>query len=319
MARVVVTGGQGFLGTNLVKQLISESQEVCATYNYTPPANGERTKYLSHFRIDVTDFMQCGKLIMQEDPEILYHLVAQPIVTAAIRNPLSTFELTTRGTWNILEAVRLYGKRIKAIVFVSSDKVYSDNTAALEDSPLAGVDHPYNVAKVAADVITQSYVNAYGLPIAISRSANLYGPWDFHWDRIVPGISRDIIEGRSPVIRSNGHQLRDYIYVDDGVRALMSMAEALISGRIEKGEIFNFGSKESYSADLMVHMLLGVSGRADLAPIRLNGAKDEIGQQHINYEKATKLLGWSPLTSIEHGLEKTFQWYKNWFDWYEKK
>lgn len=315
MARIVVTGGQGFLGSNLVKQLVAEFQDVCATYNFTPPANPERTKYLSHFRIDVTDFDQCGKLIMQEEPEILYHLVAQPIVTAAIRNPLLTFQLTTQGTWNMLEAVRLYGMhKIKAIVFVSSDKVYGDNLEAGETSPLAGTDHPYNVAKVAADVIAQSYVNAYGLPIVISRSANLYGPGDFHWDRIVPGISRDILMNRSPIIRSNGHQLRDYIYVGDGVRALIHMAESMLAGTIKKGEIFNFGSEESYSAFHMVHMLLTASKRVDLAPVVRDGAKNEIPGQHIKYEKATRLLGWRPLTPIEFGLENTFNWYKDWFN-----
>lgn len=314
MAKVIVTGGQGFLGSNLVKQLVAEHQEVCATYNYTPPANPEHTKNLSHFRIDVADFAQCGKLIMQEEPEILYHLVAQPIVTAATRNPLLTFQLTTQGTWNMLEAVRLYGMhKIKAIVFVSSDKVYGDNLAALETSPLAGTDHPYNVAKVAADVIAQSYVNAYGLPIVISRSANLYGPGDFHWDRIVPGISRDIIQGRSPMVRSNGTQVRDYIYVADGVMALIMMAEAMYAGQIEAGEVFNFGSEEAYSAIRVVHMLLTAANRIDLMPIIQGGAKNEIPGQHVNYDKASRILGWRPHTSMEYGLEKTFNWYRDWF------
>lgn len=314
MAKIVVTGGEGFLGRNLVNQLVSEYQDVCATYNYTPPDNAERTRYLSHFRIDVTDFNQCAKLIMQEEPEILYHLVAQPIVTAAIRNPLLTFQLTTQGTWNMLEAVRLYGMhKIKAIVFVSSDKVYGDNLNADETSPLAGVDHPYNVAKVAADVIAQSYVKAYGLPIVISRSANLYGPGDFHWDRIVPGISRDILMNRSPIIRSNGHQLRDYIYIADGVKALIMMAEAMYAGRINAGSVFNFGSDESYTAVRIVHELLTAANRVDMMPIVQGGAKDEIPGQHINYSKAARILNWHPSTPLEWGLSVTFHWYKTWF------
>lgn len=315
MAEIVVTGGAGFLGSNLVHQLIRERNDVCATYNYTPPlpANEQGEKYLKWFRCDVTEYSQVAKLIMQEDPQVVYHLVAQPIVTAAMRDPLLTMELTTRGTWNVLEAVRRNSQSIRAVVFVSSDKVYGYNTAAVEGDPLAGTDHPYNVAKVAADVISQSYAKSFGLPIVISRSANLYGPGDFHWDRIVPGISRDLFYGRVPVIRSNGQQLRDYIHVSDGVRALMSMAEAMRTGLLLPGAIFNFGSPKMYSVLSVVEMLTKVAGRTDLMPYILGGAKDEIDAQHINYEHATSVLGWRPLMDMEEGIRQTYSWYKAWF------
>lgn len=314
MARIVVTGGQGFLGSNLILDLVHSGEDVCATYNYTPPENTQRSKFLSHFRIDVTDFMQCRKLIMQENPTILYHLVAQPIVTAAVRDPLLTFDLTTRGTWNILEAVRQCGTNIKAIVFVSSDKVYGSNRFAYEQSPLAGTDHPYNVAKLAADVIAQSYVKTYGLPIVISRSANLYGPMDYHWDRLVPGTCRSIYEGVPLHVRSDGLQLRDYIHVTDGVMALRKMGEMLADGSILPGEIFNFGSKQMYSVLEVVDKLLGISGRIDLSPIVESGAKDEIDAQHISYTHAYNVLGWEPKIGLDEGLDRTFYWYMRFFN-----
>ncbi len=308
----VVTGGAGFLGSNLVSQLARERQEVTATYNYTPFPLSDSSR-IKWFRCDVTDYNQVAKLIMQEDPEVVYHLVAQPIVTAAVRDPLLTFELTTRGTWNVLEAVRRNSSRIKAIVFVSSDKVYGSNTAAIESDPLNGTDHPYNAAKVAADAIAQSYVKSYGLPIAISRSANLYGPGDFHWDRVVPGISRDLYYGRSPVVRSSGKLLRDYIHVHDGVRALQLMAEAMKDGRILPGAIFNFGSKKMYSVLDVVDMLRDAAGRVDLVPEVLGKATDEIDAQHINYDHATRVLGWVPSIDMERGIHETYAWYRNWF------
>ncbi len=316
MAEIVVTGGAGFLGSNLVHQLIGEHNDVCATYNYTPPLEVTRAgrKYLRWFRCDVTDYNQVAKLIMQEDPQIVYHLVAQPIVTAAIRDPLLTFELTTRGTWNMLEAIRRNSSHIKAVVFVSSDKVYGNNTAATESSLLAGTDHPYNVAKVAADVISQSYVKAYGLPIAISRSANLYGPGDFHWDRVVPGISRDLYYSRRPVIRSNGRLLRDYIHVSDGVRALMLMADKMASGSILPGSIFNFGSEKMYNVLDVVHLLQNAAGRVDLNPEVLGMASDEIDAQHIDYSHATAVLGWKPMMPMEQGIQETYSWYRTWFE-----
>lgn len=312
----VITGGAGFLGSNLIQQLIGERQDVCAAFSFTPPMEVRRSalKYLRWFRCDVTDYSQCAKLIMQEDPEIVYHLVAQPIVTAAMRDPLLTLELTTRGTWNMLEACRRNSSRLKAFVFVSSDKVYGTNDNAVEQDPLEGIDHPYNVAKVAADVISQAYVKSFGLPVAISRSANLYGPGDFHWDRVVPGISRDLYYGRRPIIRSNGELRRDYIHVGDGVRGLMHMAEAMSSGRILPGEIFNFGSKKMYTVLEVVDMLRKTSGRLDLEPEILGGASEEIPVQHINYEHATAVLGWRPLMSMEQGIRDTYAWYRAWFE-----
>lgn len=316
MAEVIVTGGQGFLGSNLVRRLVQEEREVCATYNYTLPSENKRTRHLSSFRCDVTHFEDCGKLIMQENPVILFHLVAQPIVTSAKVNPKLTFDLTTMGTWNILEAARLYGRRIRAIVFVSSDKVYGSNVDANELSPLAGVDHPYNASKVAADAVAQSYARAYDLPIVTSRSANLYGPSDFHWDRIVPGTCRDLVRGKHTVIRSDGRQLRDYIYVEDGVGALVSMADAMETGKIPKGSIFNFGSEQMYSVLDVVRKLQEIAGRQDLEPEIMGQARDEIDAQHIDYSLARQVLGWEPKIDLAHGLEKTFNWYWEWLGGY---
>ena len=171
----------------------------------------------------------------------------------------------------------------------------------------------YAVAKVSADVISQSYAKQFGLPIAIARSANLYGPGDFHWDRLVPGISRELFHGRPPVIRSNGKQMRDYIYVEDGVRALNLMADAMYSGHILPGSIFNFGSPKMHSVLEVVQRLREIANRTDLVPQVLGGAKDEIDAQHINYEHAKSVLGWSPNVNLTEGLMYTYSWYRRWF------
>lgn len=314
MAEALVTGAEGFLGRHLVAKLVKNGWDTCATYNYTPPENSYHTRCLSHFRVDVTDFNQCLKLINQENPKVIYHLVAQPIVTAARRHPHPTMELTVRGSYNILEAVRQTGKDVKAIVYISSDKVYGNNVQAKEDDVLAGVDHPYNVAKVCGDVIAQMYAKSYGLPIVISRSANIYGGGDFHWDRLIPGISRDLLQGVIPRIRSNGKQVRDYIYADDSIRGMIYMAESMWQNHsITGGEIFNFGSKESYTPIQIVDKLLQTSGRIDMVPVVENKAKDEIDAQHIDYTKARNRLGWEPTVNIDEGLERTYAWYKHWF------
>lgn len=313
MADILVTGSEGFIGRHLIEKLVKERYDVCATYGYTPPEDMKRTRYLSHFRMDVINFNECLKIINQENPIIVYHLVAQPIVTTAIIHPFPTLELTVRGSYNVLEAVRQTGLNIKAIVYMSSDKVYGDNDLAVEGSNLAGIEHPYNVAKVAGDQIAQMYAKSYGLPVVISRSANIYGGGDFHWDRLIPGVSRDIIMGRRPVLRSNGKQVRDYIYVEDAVEAQMKMGLAMLQNKVRRGEIFNFGANECRQSREIVDMLLKIAGRVDLQPVIQNKAKDEIDVQHINYAKARRMLEWEPTVGMEEGLERTYAWYKQWF------
>lgn len=313
MADILVTGSEGFIGRHLVNQLVKERYDVCATYGYTPPEDMKRTRYLSHYHMDVTNFNECLKIINQENPAIVYHLVAQPIVTTAVTQPFPTMELTIRGSYNLLEAVRQTAKKIKAIVFMSSDKVYGFNRNATELDPLNGTDHPYNVAKVAGDEIAQMYAKTYGLPIVISRSANIYGGGDFHWDRLIPGVSRDIIMGRHPILRSNGKQRRDYIHVNDAIRAQMYMMWAMMNRRAAPGDVFNFGTPESYDVGQVVDALLQVSGRTDLTPVIEDCAKGEIDEQHMVYNRAKRVLGWEPIITLKDGLKMTYEWYKQWF------
>jgi CDP-glucose 4,6-dehydratase len=309
MAEVVVTGGQGFLGRHVVNRLLAEGQDVCATYNYTLPDKPSKHN-LSFHKTDVTKFEECLKLINQEDPKIVVHLVAQPIVTSAVRHPFSTEELTIRGSYNILEAVRQAGKPT-AIIYVSSDKVYGNNENANENSLLLGVDHPYNASKICGDVIAQMYAKHYGLPITILRSANVYGSGDFHWDRLIPGVCKNIIKNKTMIIRSDGKMLRDYVYADDLMDAYVTIIDKMLAGTLGS-EIFNFGSLQSYTPIEVMNTLYEISGKEKEYQI-LGQAKDEIDKQHMDYSKAKTMLDWNPKTDFRDGLERTFRWYDGWF------
>jgi len=312
MAKIVVTGSRGFIGSHIVKALVAEKLEVCGTYNFLPPPS-VHTSNLSYSHVDVTDFNQCLKLINKENPEVLFHLVAQPTVTAASRHPFPTMELTVRGSYNILEAVRQSDANIKAIIVVSSDKVYGSNIDAMEEDQLDGIDHPYNVAKICEDMISQVYAKTYGLPVVIARSANIYGGGDLHWDRLIPGCMRDVIMGNQIIIRSTGKQLRDYIYVDDIANAYMMLMKYAMSRHLVNGEPFNFGAKVAHTANEIVDRILAFRTDPIAAPQVLGVDKGEIDRQHINYDKAKSVLGWSPRVGIDDGLKRTFIWYKEWF------
>jgi CDP-glucose 4,6-dehydratase len=261
--------------------------------------------------LDVTKFEDCLKLVNQESPKIIYHFVAQPLVTAAQRHPFSTFELTVRGAYNLLEAVRQAGTDTKVIVY-TTDKVYGENGDAKEGDRLDTVSNPYEVAKVCEDLIARTYARSFDVPLAIVRSANIYGRYETHWDRIVPYVCREVVHGRHPYLRSNGLQYRDYIYVDDIMDGILMVGEMLLAGDIEKGTAINFGANKPYNAFEMVEMILEISDKNYLNPVVLNSAKGEISYQHINFDYA-KSLGWTPKTDIMDGLRKTYQWYREWF------
>ena len=310
MGKTVITGGQGFLGRNLTDRLVDRGEDVCSTYSYKPPQLPEISN-CTYFKLDVTRFEDCLKLFNQESPKIIYHFVAQPLVTAAQRHPFSTFELTVRGAYNLLEAVRQAGTDTKVIVY-TTDKVYGENGDAKEGDRLDTVSNPYEVAKVCEDLIARTYARSFDVPLVTVRSANIYGKYETHWDRIVPYVCREVVHGRHPYLRSNGLQYRDYIYVDDIIDGIFMVGEMLLEGEIEKGTAINFGANKPYNALEMVDMILEISEKEHLKPVILNSAKGEISYQHINFDYA-KSFGWSPRTDIMDGLRKTYEWYKGWF------
>lgn len=309
MDKIVVTGGQGFLGRNLTERLVFLGGDVCSTYSYTPPVSSTKSN-LNFYRLDVTRFEDCLKLVNQERPKVIYHLVAQPLVTSAQRHPFPTLELTVRGAYNLLEAVRQSGADTSVIVY-TTDKVYGENGDAKEGDRIDQIIGAYEASKTCEDLIAQMYAKSFGLSVAILRSANLYGKYDMHWDRIVPHVCRELVHDRHPILRSTGKQYRDYIYVEDVLDGMLLSAQVLMSGKIASGTAINFGAEKPYTALDIVGMLLSVSGKSLLPDIQ-NVAIGELSYQHINYDFA-KSLGWSPRTGILEGLEYSYKWYREWF------
>jgi CDP-glucose 4,6-dehydratase len=178
-----------------------------------------------------------------------------------------------------------------------------------EEAPLQGC-HPYDVSKSCADLIAQSYAHTYRLPIAIARCGNLFGPADLHWNRLVPGTMRAILENTPPLIRSDGTMTRDYLFVEDGASAYLSLAENLARDENLRGQAFNFGNNAPLSVLEMVQKIIKIANRDDLEPRILNEAGNEIPAQYLDSSRAQKMLGWQPRFSLEDGLQKTLGWYR---------
>ena len=312
MVDAIVTGAGGFVGKHLVRRLKDQSADFLSIYHASCLATDSFSYSDMRIQSDLTDFNKCLEFISRYNPKIIFHLAAQPIVETATRHPFDTFEVNVRGAYNLLEAIRQAGKP-SAIVWMSTDKVYGENEMAVEDDPLNGVEHPYNASKVCGDVLAQTYAKSFGIPIMIVRSGNIYGEADFHWERIVPGLIRNLFHGKALTLRSDGTLKRDYIYVEDVVDALMQAASETAKGNLGNGQAINLGSTKSYTVLEVVDELLGISGHTDLAPVIANRVHDELKSEHMNWEFAGKTLDWNPKMSLHDGLEKTWRWYKWWF------
>ena len=258
---------------------------------------------------DVTDYELVERVLNEYEIDTVFHLAGQTIVTIANRAPLSTFETNIKGTWTVLEAARRSPK-VTRVTIASSDKAYGapEQLPYTEDARLLGC-HPYDVSKACADLIGRTYTATYGLPVAVTRCANLYGGGDLNWNRLVPGTVRSLIRGEQPVIRSDGTMQRDYLYVRDAVRAYMTLAERLDADQV-RGEAFNFGMDGPTSVLEMVQAIVAISDHPQLEPLVLANASNEIQSQYMDSSKAHRLLDWYPGYSLAEGLRETFDWYR---------
>lgn len=311
--RVFVTGCTGILGSWLTLALLDAGAEVVGLIrDRVPLSNLNLTgadKRIIAVDGDICDGALIERVLNEYEIEVVFHLAAQPLVRLANRAPVGTFETNVRGTWLLLEACRV-SPTVKRIVVASSDKAYGDQDVLpyTEDAPLQGR-HPYDVSKSCADLITQAYARTYHLPVAITRCGNIYGGGDLNWDRIVPGTIRSVLRGESPVIRSDGSPLRDYLFVDDIVDGYLRLAERLADTSLY-GHGFNFGMDDPRSALDMARAIIAISDHPELQPTVLNQASNEIGKQYLSSAKAHAVLGWSARYSLEAGLRRTLAWYR---------
>ncbi|MCP2520620.1 GDP-mannose 4,6-dehydratase [Candidatus Aminicenantes bacterium AC-708-M15] len=319
--KVLITGISGFVGSHLAKELINKKANVIGLIrDYNPYSYlffEEINNKIIEVRGSVTDLFLVQRVINEYEVDTVFHLAAQTIVGIANNSPLSTFESNIMGTWNVLEACRT-SKTVQRVIIASSDKAYGEqeNLPYKETHPLNGL-FPYDASKACADILARSYYKTYKLPVAVTRASNIYGEGDLNFSRIVPGTIRSIIYDEEPIIRSDGKPIRDYIYVEDIIQGYLVLAEKLHEKNI-MGEAFNFGTNKPISVLDLVKLIIEISGKKNLKPKILNIAKGEIYCQYLDSRKARERLGWENKYSLENGLNKTYKWYEEYFEKFQK-
>ena len=264
--KVAVTGATGLVGRALVAALRERGDEVVEVGRGEDPPR---------------------------EPDLLVHLAAQTVVSAAFDDPVATFEANVALTWRVLAAA---GAR-RSIV-ASSDQVYGPHAPVPtpETAPLAP-EGPYAASKAAADVLARTQPGT-----VVARLANVFGPGDRHESRLVPGTIAAVRAGRRPVIRGDGSAARDLLHVDDAVAALLALAEAG-----EPGEAYNVGTGTPRTVSEVIAAVLAAAG-SDLEPEVLGGTPaGEGGRRALDVTKIRAATGWSPAVSLEEGLRRTLR------------
>lgn len=312
--RVFITGCTGFLGSWLTAALVKCGADVVGLVrDHVPQAQLFRNGTVGQMTLvngELADYALLERTLAEYEIQNIFHLAAQTIVGIANRSPLSTFETNIRGTWLLLEAARR-NPTVGGIVVASSEKAYGQPQYLPfeEGHPLHG-NHPYDVSKSAVDLIAQTYAHTYQVPVAITRFSNLYGGGDLNWNRLLPGTIRSVLRGQPPVIRSDGSSKRDYVYVEDAVRAYLILAENAGQPGI-CGEAFNFGLGQPATALEVVETIIHVSEFPHLQPLILDEVRNEIRDEYLRAEKARLVLDWRPQHDLESGLAKTMAWYRD--------
>lgn len=308
-----VTGVTGVLGGWLVRRLRELGARVVGLV-WDPTLQNELVPSGMFEQVtvvggDVRDQALLERILGEHEIEAVFHLAAQTVLSIANRNPSETFETNVQGTWALLEACRR-SPTVKQIVVASSDRVYGAHAQLpyTEEMPLVGR-HPYDASKSCADLVAQAYAVTYELPVVISRSGNFYGGGDLNWSRIVPGAIRSVMRGEPPVIRSDGNYVRDYFYVEDAAAAGTFLAERLAERPDLRGQAFNFSNEAPITVLDLVKLIVRLMG-SHLEPRVLNEVTYDIQEQYLSAAKARQLLGWKPLFSLEEGLRRTIEWYR---------
>jgi len=333
MSRILITGGAGFVGSNLVDYLLRNGDAEVVVYDNMSRAGVERnvewlkSKYsgsdrLSFVKADVRDYSQLLKAT--KDTDVIYHTAAQVAVTTSLVDPFTDFEVNARGTLNVLEATREL-KIDPIIIFTSTNKVYGDlcNVAVEKKKTRydfknmkSGVDEqfpldpvsPYGCSKCAGDEYILDYYRTYGLRTVVLRMSCIYGPRQFGTEDQgwVAHFIISTMKRRPLTIYGDGKQVRDILYVDDLLKALILAAREI---KKTKGQAYNIGGGSKNTISLLEF----ISKLESLVKRKIKFRFDDwrLGDQRVYYSnisKAKREFGWQPTVSKDEGINKLFDW-----------
>ena len=319
MKKVIVTGGLGFIGSNLIKILLKKKYYVINLDKITYSSNFYNVKQFSKnknykfIKIDINNREKIFKIMKKFKPTAIFNLAAETHVDRSIDGPENFIKSNILGVFNLLEALRLYLKKYKKIklIHISTDEVYGDilNGRSKEDDAYKP-SSPYAATKASSDHLVYSYLRTFKIPVIVTNCSNNYGPRQ-HPEKLIPKLIYNILNNKNLPIYGKGINSREWIYVDDHCEALVKILER---GKI--GNFYNIGSNLNIN-NLKISKLLIKIARIKInigKNVKIKFVKDRPGHDMryaLNSSKLIKNLKWKPKINILNGLIKTFDWYLN--------
>jgi dTDP-glucose 4,6-dehydratase len=337
--KILVTGGAGFIGSALIRHIITSTNHTVInvdklTYSGNLQSLEPVIESNNYFfeELDICNERNLKKIFKKYQPDIVIHLAAESHVDRSIDSPREFIQTNIVGTYNLLQESKNYWQSLKDIskkkfrlLHVSTDEVFGD-LVGMEDlfSEETSYDpsSPYSASKASADHLVRAWYRTYNLPVLITNCSNNYGPCQFP-EKLIPHIILNALKGNNLPVYGNGEQIRDWLFVNDHVLALMKVA---IDGVI--GETYNIGCNNEIKNIEVIKMICSILD--ELAPHKLNGLRsfsdlitfveDRPGHDQryaINANKIKNQLDWSPKESFESGIRKTIHWYLDNKKWSE--
>ena len=318
MKKVIVTGGLGFIGSNLIELLLKKKFKVLNidknTYssNFYNVREFKRNRNYSFIKCDIAN-KKISKIISKFKPNVIFNLAAETHVDRSIDNPENFIKSNIFGVYNILECFKNYSKKNKKtkLIHISTDEVYGDILfgRTKENYPY-NPSSPYAASKASSDHLVSSYVRTYKIPAIITNCSNNYGPKQ-HPEKLIPKLIYNILTNKSLPIYGKGTNSREWIYVEDHCEALIQIFK---NGKI--GSFYNIGSnKNLINLDISKKLIKIAKTKIKIGKnVKIEFVKDRPGHDiryALNSNKLIKELKWKPKTSFETGLIKTFDWYLN--------
>ena len=320
MKKIIVTGGSGFIGSNLINFLIKKKFFVInldkLTYSSNKYKNDLRNrKNYKLLKVDIINKKKIIKIIKKYKPNVIFNLAAETHVDRSIDGPESFIHTNINGTYQLLESLRFLKKKkiTPKLIHVSTDEVYGDikKGARSDEKYKYEPSSPYSASKASADHLVKSYIRTYKLKAVISNCCNNYGPYQFP-EKLIPKIIIKILNNKELPVYGKGENSREWIYVQDHCEALFKI---FTSGK--NGESYNVGSnKNMKNIDLVKKILKSFKSKKIKIgkKVKIKYVKDRPGHDlryALNSTKIKKNLKWESKTSIDNGISKTIDWYLN--------
>ncbi len=325
MHKIIVTGGLGFIGSNLIELLLSKKFKIInidkVTYssNFYNTRDFKKNPNYKFIKCDLNDKTKLNKIIFTHKPIGIFNLAAETHVDRSIDEPESFINSNIVGVFNLLEIFKRYSKINKKtrLIHISTDEVYGDilKGRTHENFPYKP-SSPYAASKAASDHLVSSYVRTYKIPAIVTNCSNNYGPKQ-HPEKLIPKLIYNILNNKCLPIYGNGKNSREWIYVKDHCEALLKV---FIKGKI--GEFYNIGSNKNFTNLEICNVLIKIAKNnfAIGSNVKIKFVKDRPGHDlryALDSKKILKKLQWKTSVKFTKGLEKTFLWYCNNNDYYK--